>query len=480
VENASVSVRKYWDVRFEPSRSGDIKRFRNDMRGEIEDSVDKHLRADVPVGSHLSGGIDSTLVATLASRQLGRGIEAFHGKFTDFPGYDESQHATAAARHAGMALRQIDIQAEDFIDTIADVVYHLDQPTAGPGSFPQYMVSQLAAEHVKVVLGGQGGDEIFAGYARYLIAYFEQAFKAEMNGGVYGNGFTVKLAALIPNLQVLADYKPLLSMFFSEGLFGDIDQRYFRLVDRFSDLKREVAPDIVDRDYAFELFQSIFNDTEHVCSDVFLDRMTYFDLKTLLPALLQVEDRVSMAHGLESRTPLVDHRIIEFCAQVPAAVRFQDGRLKGLLRDASASALPRATLERPDKMGFPVPLSEWMSGKLGPFIRDLFSARPARERAIFDADAVIGSMTEAAKFSRKHWGLLCLELWHQAFLDRRAEFKVMHVRMAEDPAVTLHDDARGHLREISAPPPRKRKPRSHDAMPTDRSTASTSDGERLQ
>ena len=168
VENGRLTVERYWDVRYEVDWDHSAGYFQRQLRELVDDSIKVHLRSDVPVGSYLSGGIDSSLIGILATQHDERNKEAFHGKFTCHPGYDESPYAVTVAGRAKKHLHQIDITSQDFLDSIEKVVYHLDTPVAGPGSFPQYMVSKLAAEHVKVVLGGQGGDEIFGGYARYL------------------------------------------------------------------------------------------------------------------------------------------------------------------------------------------------------------------------------------------------------------------------------------------------------------------------
>ena len=141
----------------------------------------------------------------------------------------------------------INITAKDFIDNIEKVIYHLDTPVAGPGAFPQFMVSKLAASHVKVVLGGQGGDEIFGGYARYVIAYFEQCIKAAIDGTYKNGNFVVTPESIIPNLTLLQEYKPLIKEFWREGLFGSLDERYFRLVDRSVDIKNEIDWELFDK-----------------------------------------------------------------------------------------------------------------------------------------------------------------------------------------------------------------------------------------
>ncbi len=151
--------------------------------------------------------------------------------------------------------------------------------------------------------------------------------------------------------------------------------------------------------------------------------MTHFDFKCLLPALLQVEDRMSMAHGLESRVPLLDHPLVEFAASIPADVKFEGGHMKHLLKVAFADVLPKPLIERRDKMGFPVPLREWYAGELKDFVGDIFASQAARDRPFMRSDNVLESFTKEAPFSRKTWGLLNLELWHQMFHDRAAEWR---------------------------------------------------------
>ncbi len=146
--------------------------------------------------------------------------------------------------------------------------------------------------------------------------------------------------------------------------------------------------------------------------------MTHFDFKCLLPALLQVEDRMSMAHGLESRVPFLDHPLVEFLATVPADVKFKGGQMKQLMKTAYRDTLPKSVLERRDKMGFPVPLKEWFDGALKSFVADVFDQQRSKHRPFFNTDVVLANFGEQSRFSRKTWGLLSLELWHQRFHDR--------------------------------------------------------------
>ncbi len=423
VEMGDMRVRRYWDVDYSLDWDHSERYFLKQLPDFVNESTDVHLRSDVPVGTYLSGGIDSSIITTIAAKK-GNKLESFHGKFIDQPGYDESRFARSVADKAGVNLNEISITAADFQDNIEKLIYHLDFPVAGPGSFPQFMVSKLAATKVKVIVGGQGGDEIFGGYARYLVAYLEQSLKAAIEGNDRNGNFVVTLASILPNLPLLQEYKPMIKGFWQDGLFGDLDARYFRLIDRSKDMDDEVDWSALDKEGVFAAFQSIFN-SSNVGKEAYFDKMTHFDFKCLLPALLHVEDRVSMAHGLESRVPFLDHQLVEFAATVPADVKYQGGQQKRMLKSTFGHLLPTDVLERRDKMGFPVPLNEWFKVELKDFMNDLFGSRAARDRPFLNADNALSSLTGEARFSRKTWGLMGLELWHQTFHDKRATWQGM-------------------------------------------------------
>jgi asparagine synthase (glutamine-hydrolysing) len=420
-----VHVDRYWDVRYEIDWEHSPRYFGNRLRELAEDSLRFHLRSDVPVGSYVSGGIDSSLMHILALRQDPANRLGFHGRFTEYPGYDESEYARAAIAMSGGELHVLDITASDFVRHIGDVIYHLDHPVAGPGSFPQYMVSKLAAANVKVVLGGQGGDEIFGGYARYVLAYLEQCLSAAIDGTYRSGNYVVTIESIIPNLGLLREYKPMIKEFWRKGLFDPLDARYFHLVDRSSDMQGEIEWEALDKLRVFRDFAAIFNSAENVRKEAYFDKMTHFDFKCLLPALLQVEDRMSMAHGLESRVPLLDHPLVEFAATIPADVKFKGGSMKHLIKTVFANDLPPAIVNRRDKMGFPVPLKEWFGQELRTFIVDTFAGMSRNARPYINAEAALANVGSEGKFSRKTWGLLSLELWHQRFHDRAREFRAM-------------------------------------------------------
>lgn len=423
VRRGGISVSRYWDVHYEPDFGKAEGAFIEELRELLADSVAAHLVSDVEVGTYLSGGLDSSLIALLASKSAGRGLQGFHGRFLEHSGYDESHYAQVVSAEMGGELHCRDITATDFEDSFAKVIYHLDFPVAGPGSFAQYMVSELASQKVKVVLAGQGGDEIFGGYARYLVAYLEQCLKAAIDGTYLDGHFVVTLESIIPNLPVLQEYKPLISDFWREGLFGELDDRFFRLIDRRGDMENEFLWHELDMDGVRTSFDETFSNAANVRKEAYFDRMTHFEFKTLLPALLTVEDRMSMAHGLESRVPFLDHRLIEFAATVPADVKFRNGQLKHLLRESFSSDIPKPLLHRRDKMGFPVPLREWLAGPLHDFAMDTLRSLASSGRPYVDGSAVAASSLVGGRYSRKTWALMSLEIWYQTFHDQAQRYR---------------------------------------------------------
>jgi asparagine synthase (glutamine-hydrolysing) len=408
----------YWDTNYRIDSYHTEDYFVDALRQLLEDSVRLQLRSDVPLGGYLSGGLDSSVVCTLATRQLGKPITMFHGRFAEGAAYDESRYAREVAAACGAPCLEVVPSAQDFVDEMPGLIYAMDEPVAGPGLFPQLLVSRLARQHVTVVLGGQGGDEIFGGYARYLVGYLEQALKGAIFESNEEGKHLVTLGSIIPQLPMLRQYRPLLEQFWSRGMFEDMDARYFQLIDRSQGIENVLTPDAAagfDRAWLFSEFQRVFN---HPDTLSYINKMTHFDQKALLPALLQVEDRVSMAASLESRVPLLDTRIVDLVTTMPPPLKFQGGRPKHIFKKAVEGLLPAHVLERKDKMGFPVPLADWMHG--GPvrtFVGDILLSRRSLERGIFLPSALQTMLSQPGVGGRQLWGALSLELWHRAFID---------------------------------------------------------------
>ncbi len=231
------------------------------------------------------------------------------------------------------------------------------------------------------------------------------------------------MESIIPNLGILREYKPMMKQFWKQGLFDEMDKRYFDLINRSSDLKNIINWNHFDSNKTFEKFRSIFNSKKNVTSGSYFDKMTHFDFKCLLPALLHVEDRMSMAHGLESRVPLIDHKVIELASTIPADIKFKNGNMKYILKSAFKDILPNKITNRRDKMGFPVPLKEWFDEPLKEYLMDNYLSMVDKKRWYLNIDNLKDGIGIEKKFSRKTWALLSLEVWQQQFHDRAQEYK---------------------------------------------------------
>jgi asparagine synthase (glutamine-hydrolysing) len=408
----------YWEPRFALDPYHTEEYFIVESRRLLDDAVRIQLRSDVPVGAYLSGGTDSSIVTMLAAPQAARPFHTFTGSFREGPQFDESRYARDVAGACEAVMHEVVPTAQQFVDLMPTMVYHMDEPVAGPGLFPQFVLARCAAQHVKVVLGGQGGDEIFGGYARYLVAYFEQAIKGAIFETNEEAEHIVSLRSIVPNLPALREYAPMLQTFWRDGVFEPMDRRYFRLVDRSGGAVSLYSKDFratYDREALFERFQQVFN---HPDTKSYYNKMTHFDLVTGLPALLHVEDRASMAASLESRVPLLDYRLTDLVTSMPPGMKFRGGELKYVLRRAAGQLLPKSVAERQDKMGFPVPLHLWAKSGAGrDFFADVLLSPRASSRGIFDTAEVERQMSAESAFGRRLWGLLNLELWFREFID---------------------------------------------------------------
>lgn len=410
-----LTVKEYWDVSYETDEEEKSEEYYIDkLRALINDSIGLRLRADVPLGSHLSGGIDSSAVAAMNAMHLdGMQLQTFTGTFAEGAAYDETAYAKEVAKSINSVYNEIVIKDSDFLESIEDIVWYMDEPQAGPGVFSQYQVAKFAKNKVKVVLGGQGGDETFIGYTRYLIAYYEKMLKRNIQES--GPYYQKILSDMTPNLYQMNGYEPMMQVFFAEGLFQDDAQRYFRMTNRFASHEDIFSKDFLNADYdAFGRFDKIFS--KHNTSIV--NKMSYFDLKTFLPSLLHVEDRTSMAHGLESRVPLLDHRIIEFAAKIPAHIKFKDGINKYLPKKIFRNMVPDSVLDRKDKKGFPTPTNLWFKTTLNEWVKDLLSDQRTLNRGLYDKKGLLKLIDNTDDYNRAIWGVINLELWHRRFMDK--------------------------------------------------------------
>lgn len=408
---------RYWEPQFSIDAFHTEEYFVSTLRELLEDAIRIQLRSDVPVGAHLSGGLDSSIVTALAATTARGQLKTFTGRFDEGAEFDESPYALEVSRMYHTEQHEVLCTAADFVDLLPTLIYHMDEPAAGPGLLPQFMVSRYAARHVKVALGGQGGDEIFGGYARYLVAYLEQALKGAIFETAEEGKHIVSLRSIVPHLPSLRAYGPMLQQFWGTGVFEPMDRRYFQLIDRSGGMLNLFSADFraaYKPAEIFARFQTIFN---HPSTQSYYNKMTHFDLVGSLPALLQVEDRASMAASLESRVPLLDHRLVDLVTSMLPSMKFKGGELKYVLKKVTRDLVPPKVRNRKDKMGFPVPVHLWARGPAREFIHDVLLSPTARTRGLIRTNRLERLMSQERAFGRRLWGLLSLELWLREFID---------------------------------------------------------------
>lgn len=408
---------QYWEPNFKIDQFHTEEYFIVELQNILNETICQQLRSDVPLGTYLSGGIDSSLVTILTSKYLNQPIKSFSGAFNEGAEFDELKYARIAADKANAELFEIFPTEEEFMDLLPQLIYYLDEPVAGPGLFPQFIVSRLASQHVKVVLGGQGGDEIFGGYTRYLVAYLEQALKGAIYETNEEGEHIVSLESILPNLPSLKKYIPMMKTFWGEGSFEEMDRRYFHLINRMGSSSNFFHTEFVHECKHEAIFQKFSHHFNNPHTKSYFNKMTHFDMLGSLPGLLQVEDRVSMAVSIESRVPLLDRRIVDLISTMPAGMKFKGGEMKYLLKKTIKNVLPDEIINRKDKMGFPVPLHIWSKNKAKGFIMDTLLSKKSRERNMINTDYVEKLICSEQPFSRGLWGLLSLELWHNQFID---------------------------------------------------------------
>ena len=419
IKHNDISINRYWTLNYQNKLDNSIEEYTTQIKNLVDYSIDIHLNSDVPISSYVSGGIDSSLITILSNKKHVL-HKLFHGKFSEYTNCDESKYAELVAKQIDTEIVYRDMTSKDFHEHINKIIYHMDYPAAGPGVFPQYMISQSVSEHSKVVLGGQGGDEIFGGYVRYIIPYFENCIENSIKGN------SENLSKLLPNLTILKEYKPMLKTFCEKGMFETLDKRYFRLCDRSNVMNNIIHWDKLNKEQVFEKYLNKFNN-QILPENDFFNKMLHFDLENSLPALLHVEDRVSMAWGVESRVPLLNHKLVEYLASIPENVKINPSNMKYLLKETYGSELPDEILNRKDKMGFPVPLNDWIKkDDLKEYFKDLMKNLKQRNLKFLNINnTLITNLETCDTFTRQYWILMNIELWYQTFYDRFNEFKLM-------------------------------------------------------
>lgn len=417
LEGGRMEVRRWWQPSYEPKLALSEDAALTEAEARLGTAVESHLMSDVPLGALLSGGVDSSLVVALMSRTASRPVQTFSVGF-DAPGpYSELPYARAVARHCGSEHREIVVGAEDIARELPQLAWHQDEPVSEPAAIPTFLVTRLARETVTVVLTGEGGDELFAGYPKYAVEPMARRL-AHLPGPLR------KLA-----LDQVIDRLPFrfrkLQVVGRSARFRDEGERLAAWFAGFAGEERErlLGPRLREHSGAGAApFRAALADSPARAP---LDRMLDLDLRLwLTDDLLMKMDKMSMAASVEARVPLLDTALIEWAMRLPRRHKIRGLEGKVLLKRLARRLLPREVVDRP-KVGFTVPLSPWFRGPLRPLLEDTLLSQASLGRGLLDPKTVRGLVEDHVQGRRDRgrelWTLLTLELWHQQWIDRAPE-----------------------------------------------------------
>ncbi len=391
IEQGKAQSWQWWKPSFVTVRKSD-REWIEELRATLADAVRIHLRADVEVGAFLSGGVDSSSIVALSAPHIKPPMHSFSIGFNE-ERFDESRYAKQVAEQYNTQHHN-EILGPEMIALWPKVIYHCEQPHGDTSFIPTYALSELAAKRVKVVVTGDGSDEMFAGYERY-VPFMEK--HSSDNNESFARAYFANQGLLSHDEKI--------------GLYSDGFKKYFEPLD------------------SFELMR---NDFEDVRSLYPVNKISWIDMKWLLPANNLIKpDRMGMAFGLEARVPFLDMRVIDMALAMPSTMKLRNGEGKYILKEAMADLLPQEILRRPKQM-FTVPLGEWFKGHLASLLRQVLLGERAVARGIFSYEAVYslveGHIAGIANNTRILRALMALEIWYRLFVDGEpydqfAEFK---------------------------------------------------------
>ena len=412
VRESRVEVRRYWDLSFAKKQE-----FANEeecieaLLAKLRESVRLRLRSDVPFGAFLSGGLDSSIIVALMSERLDQPVNTFSAGFSGADGQDELPYARQVADKFGCNHHEVLIGSDDFLSLADKVMLHLELPISDQATVATHMVARLARQHVKMVLTGEGGDELFAGYARYVGEQYSSKAKwfprplrglARMAVSKLPGLRRQKIAlhALMQNDEVarFSNWFPLFN--------GDLKAKV---------VSQQLAPMMTNK------VESIAEHLGNCDGSSALERMLYVDSKLWLPDYLLLRgDKLTMANSIEGRVPLLDHELVEFACGLPDEMKLNGKTRKYLLKKVGERLLPKEIIYR-KKQGFPIPIENWLRKEAKEMMQDLLAPETLSRRGLFDPKVVSQLMANHisgyADHSTELWGVMSIELWMKNFVD---------------------------------------------------------------
>jgi asparagine synthase (glutamine-hydrolysing) len=411
-ENGAVREHCYWDVTFNKTRPYSLNTYLRDIQQHVRRAVEERMMADVPIGALLSGGVDSSIITGIMSQSTSQQIKTFSVGF-DHPDYSELPYARLVANHFGTEHHEIVVNSSDLNHYWPLLTWHRDEPVSEPSDLGVYLISRLARQHVKVVLSGEGGDELFAGYPKYVVDWLARYYQL-VPISIRDHTLTALLERLPYGMRKLK--------MAARNLSQPAPQRWMSWFGIFNgqlkeNLLSEQVKAAIDQD-ASRAFQGWL--AKHRPYDN-LSSMLYLDTKIWLPDnLLMKGDKMTMAASLEARMPLLDYQLIEYAASIPSSLKIRAFNAKYLLKRAFADLLPASVLTR-KKMGFNVPTGIWFRESQRRLITNLLLSERLYSRGYFKPEFVSHMVRDhlegRTNYQAQLFTLASLELWFRVFID---------------------------------------------------------------
>jgi asparagine synthase (glutamine-hydrolysing) len=418
-----VVQRRYWQIpgpSADPARSFETEAA--DLRERLLAAVKRHLMSDVPLGVFLSGGIDSSALAAMTAGMATDRLQTFSVGFAEQEA-NELPFARTVAAHIGSEHREVLVSAPEYFEALPKLIWQEDEPIAFTSSVPLYFVSKLASAHVKVVLTGEGADELFLGYNRYRVTLWNQRLGWPYWALMPRAGRDAVRRSLVALPKSVRRYASRMFL----GLEPGVRSLFLENFAVFPDAMRRDLIAGSDADGGRDPYRTMLACFAEGQGGL-LDRLSRTDLQTYMHELLMKQDQMSMAASIESRVPFLDDSIVEHVAALPGRLKLRGWQTKAIMRAAVAPYIPKAILTR-KKMGFPVPIGGWLRGSHQSVVDEFVLGGRARERQLFDHDAVDRLVAEHRSGARDHgdrlWLLVNLEMWQRIFMDGEEPARVM-------------------------------------------------------
>jgi asparagine synthase (glutamine-hydrolysing) len=420
LEKGEIKTRRYWNLSFHKNgNTPTIEKAAEQLRELLADAVRLRLVSDVPLGILLSGGVDSSTVAAFATQFSTEKVKTFSIGFEE-DSFDESKFARQVATHLGTEHYEDKLSVEKAADLISEIGTWLDEPLSDGSLIPTLLLSKFVRKHVTVALGGDGGDEIFAGYPMYFGHRMASVYEAIPKFLRTGLIEPIVNSLPVSNKNLSFDYKA--KRFVAASKFDTVTRHH----SWFGSFSIDSQNDLLSKDVLTNSSGDIYRGAKDLLkitdAETEVEQMQFLDMNFYMAEdILTKVDRASMAVSLEVRAPFLDPRIAQFAAQLPLQYKLKGSKGKYILKKAVEPLLPKNILNRPKK-GFGVPIAEWLKGRLNPMMHDLLDSNRLKNQGLFNEKFVQKLIkeheTNAASHHKQLWTLLVFQLWFDNFMKK--------------------------------------------------------------